>query len=72
VPMYGYSGMKVKVNGQQVQYETDADLGRIIISLPQGQSSVSVKLHKTLVRHASDFISLITLLVLLKLIFKKK
>ena len=72
VPLYGYSGMKVKVNNQQVQYETDADLGRIIISLPPGQSSVSVKLHKTFVRHASDFVSLIALLVLLKFIFKKK
>jgi len=72
VPMYGYPGMKVKVDNKQVDYQTDDDLGRIIIDLPEGQSSVSVKLHKTAVRHISDIVSLFTLLILLKLITTKK
>ena len=72
VPMYGYPGMKVKVNGQKVNYQTDKDLGRIIIDLPKGKSTVSVKLHKTVVRHVSDFVSLLSLLLLLKIIFNKK
>jgi hypothetical protein len=72
VPLYGYPGMKVKVNGRKVKYQTDEDLGRVIIDLPQGQSSISVKLHKTLTRHLSDFVSLLSLLVLLKIIFTKK
>jgi hypothetical protein len=72
VPLYGYPGMVVKVNSQKVQYQTDQDLGRIIIDLPQGQSNVSVKLHKTLVRHASDLISLISLFILFKIITTKK
>lgn len=72
VPLYGYPGMKVKVNNQQVQYQTDEDLGRIIISLNQGSSNVSIKLHKTFVRHTSDLVSLLSLLILLKIVLNKK
>ena len=71
LPIYGYPGMKVKVNNKKVTYETDEDLGRIIIDLEKGRSAVSVKLHKTFVRHTSDFLSLISLFVLFKIIMKK-
>jgi len=69
LPIFGYPGMKVKVNNRQVDYQTDKDLGRIIIDLPQGTSSVSVKLHKTFVRHVSDLISLLSLLILFKIAY---
>lgn len=72
VPMYGYPGMKIKVDGKKVEYKTDEDLGRMIIDLPQGKSSVTIKLHKTLVRALSDLVSLFSLFILFKLIQKKK
>ncbi|MBU1200774.1 glycosyltransferase family 39 protein [Patescibacteria group bacterium] len=71
IPIFGYPGMKVKINNKQVQYQTDEDLGRIIIDLNRGVSNISVKLHKTLVRHASDLVSLLSLLVLFKIIYSK-
>ncbi|MBU1070906.1 glycosyltransferase family 39 protein [Patescibacteria group bacterium] len=71
IPIFGYPGMKVKINNKQVQYQTDEDLGRIIIDLNRGVSNISVKLHKTLVRHASDLVSLLSLLILLKIIYSK-
>jgi hypothetical protein len=71
VPLYGYPGMQVKVNGQKVDYQTDSDLGRIIIDLPKGSSSVSIKLKRTPVRYISEIVSVLSLLILLKIAYKK-
>jgi len=69
LPLYGFPGMQVKVDGQVVDYQTDQDLGRIIVDLPQGQSYIEAKLRRTPVRLLAEIITLVSLFVLLKINF---
>ena len=72
LPVYGFPGMQIKVDGQAVKYQTDKDLGRIIIDLNQGQSTVGLKLRRTPVRLLAELVTLVSLLVLLKINFSRE
>jgi len=67
LPVYGFPGMSVKVDGKKADYTTDKDLGRITVAVSQGQSSVEVELNRTIVRLLAEILTVISLVVLLKI-----
>ncbi len=69
LPLYGFPGMKIKVDGQKVDYQTDEELGRILVDVSQGQSLVEAKLYRTPVRLLAELLTILSLIVLLKINF---
>jgi len=69
LPQFGFPGMNITINSQKVNYRTDADLGRIIIDVPEGETEISMRLSKTPVRAISDFVTFISLITLLYLFY---
>ncbi len=71
---------EVTSNGKLVPTEIEPELGRLIINLPSGDHQIMVKLRNTKVRSISNYISLVTWIILilylskplwLRLIYKK-
>jgi hypothetical protein len=64
IPQYGFPGMEVTIDRQPIVYRTDSDLGRIIIDVQNGDSSVNLKLHRTPVRLFSDLLTVFSVAAL--------
>ena len=67
LPLFTFPGLKTKVDGKVVITTPDKFLGRVIVDLPQGVHTVSAKIGYTKIRLFSDFITLISIIVLIKL-----
>ena len=72
LPMFTFQGLKTKVDSQRVLTEMDPDLGRIIVNLDQGLHHVEAKIGYTKVRLLSDFLTFISLAILIKLIYRDR
>ncbi|BCX14740.1 MAG: hypothetical protein KatS3mg088_423 [Patescibacteria group bacterium] len=68
-PIYNYPVWKAIVNGKQVKIFESGDLGLVTISVSKGELDVSLKLEDTLIRRLSNYISLLSFLLVLFLIF---
>jgi hypothetical protein len=75
-----FPDFQVTSNGKLVPTEIEPELGRLVLSLPTGDHQIMVKLQNTRVRSISNYISLITWIILilylskplwLRLIYKK-
>lgn len=69
LPLFTYPGLKTKVDGKVVVTTPDKFLGRVIVDLPQGIHTVSAKIGYTKIRLFSDLITLISIIILIKIIF---
>ncbi len=68
LPLYTFPGLVTKVDGRKVKTEIDEDLGRVIVNVTQGIHHVEAKIGYTAVRLFSDLFTLLSLLILIKLI----
>ncbi len=68
IPMFTFQGLKTKVDSKRVITEMDPDLGRIIVNLDKGIHHVEAKIGYTKVRLISDFLTLLSIVILVKLI----
>jgi hypothetical protein len=68
LPLYTFPGLVTKLDGRKVATEIDPDLGRVVVSVDQGTHSVSAKVGYTAVRLFSDLFTLISIVILIKLI----
>jgi len=68
LPLYTYPGLVTKVDNRVVETEIDWELGRVIVYVPEGLHTVSAKIGYTTKRFLSELITLISVVVLIKLI----
>ncbi|KKT73682.1 MAG: hypothetical protein UW68_C0003G0003 [Candidatus Collierbacteria bacterium GW2011_GWB1_44_6] len=68
LPLYTYPGLTTKVDSQIVTTEIDPDLGRVVVSVDKGLHHVESKIGYTFVRLFSDLLTLLSIIVLTKLI----
>lgn len=68
LPLYTFPGLVTKVDGQKVSTLIDHDLGRVIVNVSSGLHRVDVKVGYTTVRLLSDLLTLVSLILLIKLI----
>lgn len=68
LPLYTYPGLVTKVDGQKVLTEIDPDLGRVVVTVGQGFHHLDIKIGYTTVRLLSDLVTLLSLVILVKLI----
>lgn len=69
LPLFSFPGLVTKVDNIKIATTYDTDLGRIIVDLSEGTHSVSAKIGYTKVRLFSDITTLISIIVLIKIIF---
>jgi len=67
LPLYTFPGLNTEVDGKKVKTEIDPDLGRVVVSLDQGNHYIYSKIGYTPVRFASDLITLFSIILLIKL-----
>lgn len=72
LPLYSYPGLVVKLDGQKTAFQSDPELGRVILEIPQGEHHVSAKIGTTKVRLFSDLTTLLSLIILFTLAKKLK
>jgi len=65
IPQYDFPGMVVSLDGKPVSYQTDPDLGRIIIKVPQGDVKVDLVLKRTFIRTLADLITFLSIIILI-------
>jgi len=68
LPLFNFPGIITKVDGQKIANTYDPDLGRVTINLEKGIHSISTQIGNTPVRTISDILTLISLLVLIKIV----
>jgi len=68
LPLYTYPGLVTKMDNRVVETEIDPDLGRVIVNIPEGLHPVYAKIGYTTERLLSDLITMISIVVLIKLI----
>jgi len=68
LPLFTFPGLVTKVDNKTVVSTPDKDLGRVIIDVPSGTHTVSARIGYTATRLFSDFITLISLAILIKLV----
>ena len=61
------SGLTTTLDGHKVSSTPDSDLGRVIIDVPKGIHTITAKIGYTPVRLFSDFLTLASIFVLIKL-----
>ncbi len=68
LPLYTFPGLKTKVDGEKIKAEVDPFLGRVVVNLTEGVHHVEARIGYTKVKLLSDLLTLISLLILIKLI----
>ncbi|KKT40302.1 hypothetical protein A3K29_02820 [Candidatus Collierbacteria bacterium RIFOXYB2_FULL_46_14] len=68
LPLYTFPGLVTKIDDQKVVTEIDPNLGRVVVTLGKGMHHVDSKIRYTRTRLFSDLITLISALILFKLI----
>jgi hypothetical protein len=69
LPLYTFPGLVTKVDGERVMTTPDPFLGRVMVDVGQGIHSVDVRIGYTKVRLASDLLTLLSLILLIKMIY---
>lgn len=67
LPMFTFPGLTTTLDGHKVSSTPDSDLGRVIIDVPKGIHTITAKIGYTPVRLFSDFLTLASIFVLIKL-----
>jgi len=68
LPLYTFPGLVTKVDGKKVSTFAEIDLGRVIVTVPEGMHTVSAKIGYTKVRLFSDIVTILSFIALIKLI----
>lgn len=77
IPLFDFPGMQVKVNGKVVPHYnndcrgTDFCYGLISFKLDKGEYDIDVRLNDTPIRRIGNYVSLISIAIVVYLIFKK-
>jgi len=67
LPMFTFPGLTTTLDGKKISSSPDTDLGRVIIDVPKGIHTITAKIGYTPVRLFSDFLTLASIFVLIKL-----
>ncbi|HOX96126.1 MAG TPA: glycosyltransferase family 39 protein [Candidatus Woesebacteria bacterium] len=67
LPLFSFPGLVTKMDGHKVTSAYDPDLGRVIITVPQGTHSLYAKIGYTPIRLFSDLLTLSSIFILLRL-----
>lgn len=70
VPLYDYPKTVVKINGNKIDHQLYGELGLVSFQVPSGTNQVEVAIKNTPIRQISDFVSIISLVILLRLVLK--
>lgn len=68
LPLYTFPGLKTKVDGQKIKADVDPFLGRVVVNLTEGEHRIEARIGYTKTKLISDLLTLISLLILIKLI----
>ena len=72
LPVFAYPDWQIRVDGKKIPYSFDADLGRIELSVTEGNHTVVARYHDTKIRSLSNLFSLITISLSAILLFKRR
>ena len=72
LPVFAYPDWQVRVDGKKIPYSFDADLGRIELSVPEGNHTIVARYQDTRVRSLANLFSLITFAASAIFLFKRR
>lgn len=70
ISQLAFPNFQITDNNQKIDYQIDPEFGRMVINLSAGKHQIFIKLHNTPVRIISNYISLVTLLIVATYLLK--